>query len=262
MIRNFTLRELIVSLVPGFILVGGTWYCHRACIESLFPTVAASEQLKSLVILLASVSAGVTIHSLSDVPVVLIVGNDRSPPSNNRFGRFLKFVGRVFWFRTIADPRSEAFNAYLGSLREGRNPMFLRMVHDWAGMTEESLLSLRNTVIAHQHLVAHLRALSPESHLANDELLTPVHYSSSLFISVAALIPVLLCVPLTGSFDRLDHPTLLVIILAAATYFAAVLLAYVFKRRVRQYFKRILTLALHFYMVNGGDGRKATVEKR
>jgi hypothetical protein len=243
-----------MSLVPGSILMAGIWYFHRSYIAQLFPLVDAEKELKILFFLVGAYSAGITINSVADTPIALMIRNMGCRGPGGWVRRIAKVVGRAFWFRLMPDPRVAGMRAYLDCPNATRRSDFCHMVMAWTGMSPQDLATNRNKIIAHQHLVAHLKALCVESCKANENLLIPVHYSASLLLAVIALIPVLLASLLSGAFAQLDHPLLVVSVMATLLYGSSVLLSYVLKRQARRYFRCVITLALHWYLVSHPKG--------
>ncbi len=88
---GINLREVASKVVPGGLLVAGTWYLHRAFLMKRFPSVAGdvaslgqeslAVEVRLLLCLVAAAVAGIVIGHISDIAIALFVDDqsDRTP---------------------------------------------------------------------------------------------------------------------------------------------------------------------------------------
>lgn len=138
---DFTIRRFIDTLVPGFIVITSLWYLYRPYINKYFPLIAfapsqeglfeVSNELKLVLILIASVFTGVIVNHFADVPVALMYKRDDK--NNNKDWStwdykfkyaIIRFLGHCLLFRFFIwkDPRKKQWTD-MQSLQEKTHSM-------------------------------------------------------------------------------------------------------------------------------------------
>lgn len=239
---TLTFREFMIVCAPGGLFALITWALHYPLILRWLPVTNSSGCFKILAFIVVSVTVGATVESLCDVLVTLTTKRVGTEPW---YLRGAKWAIKPFFFIEYEDPRVSAFNGYVESRMRGRNQQLFDMVGTWADMTGADLAVDENKIVAHQHVVVHLKSLGEHSHQMEREMWQTMRYSGSLFLALAALQPLSILAVFTGPGSWAVRLSI-----ALGIYAAAVVLAYVFVRRTREYFARVLTLGLHCYMVS------------
>jgi hypothetical protein len=252
-------ERFLDQFVLGSAVVAGTWYLHRPFLLVYFPNIAPDRasaiqgvqfelELTFLMFIVGSICAGLLLTHTSDVATVALFADESSNEKSGRRHRWwLRQCARVVTFRTLPDPRVRAINRYLASPRRA---VFLRMLTDWAYSSEQTLERTNEAVVAHQHIVVHLRTRSAQTKSALDELYAPVTFAAGMFTAACALTLIALMSFWTSGLVeniRPVQPNSVKIGVTVGFYFGAVITGISFRRRFRDFCSNVLTVALHFH---------------
>lgn len=251
------LDRFVDQFVLGSIVVAGGWYLHRPFWLVYFPNLAPDRaggagqldlELALLMCAIGSICAGVIINHISDVATVALFRDEAASDKSARTHRlWLRRAGRIFTLWPTPDPRVRAIRRYLASSRRER---FLAMMSDWALTDAPRLQQSSECVIAHQHVVVHMRVASPATKAAIDELYAPVTFAGSMFVVACSLVLISALSFWTSSLVesvRQVQPNRVKFGIAAFLYVGALLTGVSFRRRFRDFCSSILTTALHFH---------------
>ncbi len=200
---DFSLRRFIDTFVPGFVVVIGIWYLYKPYFNKYFPVIAfdpakdfftISNELKLVLILIASVFAGVIVNHFADVPVAFIYKhyNDKEDCFDKlKWLAKLKYkmtslLGYCLLFRFFIskDPRKKAMDRYAVSARK---ESFNKMINDWTNTTLSQMKKRNEEVIVHQHICARVRTLTPFSSKLYSDCYAEVIFASALQVSLTIL---------------------------------------------------------------------------
>ena len=264
--NNLKLDRFLDQFVAGSVVFVGSWYLHRAVLLEYFPNLAGGAavtlggiDVKASAIFfgVGSVSIGVFLSHFADLLAVVAFNDAGDTTKSSRLSRrVLRFLGRIVTWGPSADPRVAPIERYLRSPR--RSP-FLLMMEDWS-MTTAETLELKNTsanmvnpseaIVAHQHLVARLRAQSDPARQFLLASYSSTRFAASLALAFTLLIPVAGVSFLTSELVESAHqvlPTHVRVASTAAVYMAAVVSLHAFRRKFTDFTASIVTSALHFY---------------
>lgn len=263
--ESIALDDVLEIFVAGGIFVIGSWYLNRSFLLEYFPVIAADFTSgepkiggKLALFVIVTLFSGFSISHAFDavLPLMLSVPEYRA----KRYKRLKTFI--FLLFRGVSwgverDPRIESINRYLES---SRRQWFLDMVDSWAKADENTLQSDIEKVKIHQHIVARLRAHSPESQVAVKEAYGLMSFSGSLFVALLLLLFVsILSILMNMAVTK--YPTYSLsqhIVFITIIYTITVAACYSFRRRMRTFFSQILTIALHFYDAAEGGKKLRT----
>ncbi len=256
---ELAVERIFTTFIPGALFLIGTWYLHRPFLLKYFPNLAGdpsqttglSTEFKLMVFLVLSFCIGLTFNQLSDLGVALLFKDDAtSEKSLRRTRRLFRSVWRLVAITLNLDPRTRAVTRYLNSPR--RLP-FLRMMEEWTGTNEELLQQRDEQIIAHQHVVLHLRALSDDSRRLLQDAQLHVVFSSSMLMAFLFLLPLAVFSIFTS--DIVDekvrvHFYRTLTFCIGLIYLGVVATSYSLKRQFKQFCNYVLTLALHFHQLS------------
>jgi hypothetical protein len=265
---SLTFEKFLEVLLPGIIVVVGTWYLHRPLITKYFPLISSSftkagisssgVSLRLLTVLLGSIVVGLIINHLADIAIVGIIQDDANTEKSKRKSRgLLRILFSIFTFKPADDPRKLAINRYLNSKRKNR---FLEMMENWAGVSEEDLYSQEELVPAHQHIVARMKVLSDGTRSLVQELFSHTMHSAALFLALVFLLLINFLSYLTAyslSGDTIVHSYSSLLMSSFIIYCGTVISCYALKRRFRHFCSQVITLGLHAH-----HQEKATLESK
>lgn len=257
---EITFERFLEVLVPGAILTVGTWYFHRPFLMVFFPAIASDTAIlgvtggtlgsKAGLFLIASVCVGVIVNCMADVAVVCTV---RDASQSDKATRRIRSIVRLFAWPFILvpsrDPRVHVIGRYMSS---SRRAAFLRMVRAWTGCDETALANADGIILAHQHIITHLKVVSSDIRAVLSDIYQPVRIASAVFIASALLVPVGLLSFLSASFVQARvavHPWPILMILTIAAYAFALVSGYSLRRHFRHFCSQSVTLALHQFMI-------------
>lgn len=254
-------EKFIDQFVLGAIVCAGVWYLHRPFLFVYFPSIAPDRgastigshldvDLALVLFAVAAVCVGALIIHASGF-ATMVVFRDAQQEGTGRRGRrhFLHRLGRICSWRLWPDPRIRSIERYLVSPR--RVP-FCAMMSEWSLSSPSALKDPGEALIAHQHLVARLRALSPATRQAVDELHAPVTFGGGLFVALCILVVAAGLSFWTGAMvERVlpVHPNAVKMTIMFGLYGLAVVSALSFQRRFQDFAEQVVTTALHFHQV-------------
>jgi hypothetical protein len=262
-------ERFLDQFVLGSAVVAGTWYLHRPFLLVYFPNVAPDRspttqgvqfelELTLVMFVIGSICAGLLLTHISDVVTVAVFSDESNTEKSARRHRWwLRQCARVVTFTTLADPRVQAMGRYLSSPR--RTP-FLRMLADWANSSEQMLEGTDEKVVAHQHVVVHLRTHSASTKKSLNELYAHVHFAAGLFTVACTLTLIALMSFWTSGLVenvRQVQPNSVKLSVTLCFYLASVLTGISFRRRFRDFCSNVLTVALHFHMESRNHVRRS-----
>ncbi|MBV9959598.1 MAG: hypothetical protein JO360_14325 [Acidobacteria bacterium] len=263
---EIALERIFGTIIPGALFVLGAWYLHRPFLLRYFPNIAGDPsqanvigtEFKIAIFIVVAFSIGLILNQLSDIGIVLLFKDDAiSPKSSRKVRRIVRLFWRVIVFtRIYQDPRTRAVTRYLESPRRVR---FLRLMEDWAGTNEDALKSPNEVIVAHQHVIFHLRVHSETSRRLLDNAYLPVIFSSSILAAFVLLVPVVILSFWTSEIVdegiRVHfYRTLLGVL--ALIYAGVAISSYSLKRQFKQFCHYVLTLALHLHELPEHDSEK------
>jgi hypothetical protein len=267
---EFKVDRFVDQFVIGSIVFLGAWYLHRPFWQTYFPNVAGDPSRPStpfdaeialVLFVVGSVVLGVLLSHSADLAVVVSFAEETSISSRRPHRRWLRLLARPFTLVPARDPRVRVVERYLASPRK---EMFSSMVCAWAMSEPGSLHEKTEAVIVHQHLVAHLRALSERTKAAVEEAYAPVAFAAALFLAFCAL-ALISALSFWSAWAVSNvtkvQPIGVQLLVTALVYLAAVVAARSVRRRFRDFANAVVTMALHFYlaeqMISDGRGRSA-----
>ena len=123
-------------------------------------------------------------------------------------------------------------------------------MEDWAGTTDEGLIGRAEMIVAHQHIVVHLKTISDKSKRLLNEAELPVVFSSSVLMAFVLLIPIAALSFWTANLvdEKITvHLFKTLAVSVGLLYLGLLLSSYSLKRQFKQFCNYVLTLALHFH---------------
>lgn len=259
MLPEFKVDRFVDQFVIGSLVFLGAWYLHRPFLQTYFPNLAADPAARAaapfeadiaiVLFVVSSVVIGVLLTHTADVAIVASFVGNQTGRLDRSHRRLLRFVARPFTVSPAIDPRVNVIERYGHS---PRREMFLAMLDEWAMTDEETIKDAGEAVLAHQHLVAHMRARNDRTRAAVDEAYAPVMFAAALFLAFCALVVIALLAFWTAflvSDVRKVQPTGVLAATALGLWWAAVMTGYSLRRRFRDFCNGIVTTALHFYIV-------------
>ena len=263
-------EHFLQVFMPGAIIVAGAWYLHRPFLMKYFPAIAsevsqpgtsgASFGLRALVLVVLCLCAGVLTSQLADVAVVGLVTDGSTSIKARRWDRGLwRFCFRAFIFSRRPDPRVHVIKQYLNSRRK---EWFLEMMTEWADTDEKALASPDESIKAHQHIIAHLAALSEQAQKSVKDAYAEVLMSSSLFLSLFALLVLADTSIWSNSAVRYSvptQPTSILLTLTIFIYFICCVAAVVVRRRFANFCASSITRAIHYHRISRGRSNENPV---
>ena len=251
------MEALLEIFVAGGIVILGAWYLNRPVLFEYFPAIAQDVNAmgesklggKALVFVILVLFAGVIITHLFDAVLPLIIENHRIRGAKGiKIKKILSYLLLIVSAPTLKDPRAVAIDRYMNS---PRRDWFLQMAMDWSKTDEHKLQEHTEKVIVHQHLVNRLRVHSEDSRKVLQDAYQQLTFAGSIFIAV------LLLLPFTGlafwSQTLVDNTKYKVYSSAQLWYFLATiwffsaLSCYSLKRRARNFYSQVVTIAIHFH---------------
>ncbi len=252
--------------MPGGVFVVAVWYLHRPFLLKYFPYIAsevgeggATGGIKTLIFIIAATCFGIFINYFADIAVVAIVYDDaESKKAERKARRFLRTIYRIFSIKVEPDPRTNAILRYLDS---DKKEQFIKMMEDWTWTNEEKLRNPNGAILAHQHIMSRMNALSDRSRNVVQEIyMHNVLFPASLFTVTSFLLPITLASFFTsyivGTEEIKVHPTHVLIVLCFLVYCFGVITAYSVKRRFKHFCSHLITIALHFYYQDNKDSNR------
>ena len=264
---ELTLERFFEVFVPGVLIAIGTWYFHRPFLQIYFPVIAADHSLldgisgnigsKAFAFSVLVLALGVICNHFSDLALVGLIEESYASDKTRRWSRrVFKWMLKPVVFISAPDPRIHAIRRYQSSPRA---PIFQCMISNWCMMDGAALHSPNSAIIAHQHVLARLRVLSPESRRMVAELYSPVSVAASLFVASALLVPIGVLSFLSRMIvvNRTQvQPLLVTIVLVSGAYLLAIIMGVSLRRRFRHFCAQVLTLGLHCFLENQGIMKK------
>ncbi|MCP4600794.1 MAG: hypothetical protein GY847_09725 [Proteobacteria bacterium] len=260
---GITFDRFLGTFAPGALLIFGAFYLHRPFLIKHFPYIAGdpsetnailSGEGRTLLFSVAAICIGVVLNQLSDIAVVAVVEGESGVNRPKRVYRVLaRIFSRIFCFKPMQDPRRYIVTRYIES---PRSDIFLKMMRAWAYTEHDMLKENGEPAIAHQHIVARLKSLSDHSRLMLKEMITPLDFAASLFMSCGSLFLVALVAPLTArsvAEDIVVHKPQVYVALIIATYLLALIACFNLRRRIKMFFCHSMTIGLHFYINQRSD---------
>lgn len=270
---EFTFRKFFDTFVPGFVVVFGIWYLYKPYINKYFPliafnpllqndTTAVSNELKLVLILIASVFLGIVVNHFSDIPVALlykykdgkIVSKETCTDKWKR--RCICFCGNCMILRLFVknDPRKIAMARYSMSRRKN---IFNSMLSDWCNSDVNTMLKNDEEIILHQHLCVKIRTLTPFLSKLFNDCYSEVIFASSLQLSnmiIFLLTFFLLLLNLYHDFFDINSQLSLkfientsLVFLLVIEFIFLLITTYSVMRSFRHFSNQILTIAFHVY---------------
>lgn len=279
---EFTFRKFFDTFVPGFVVVFGLWYLYKPYINKYFPLIAfdplqlndntaVSNELKLILILIASIFLGIIINHFSDIPVALMYKYKDSKKnalkltgSDKLKYYFIRCIGVLLILRLFVknDPRKIAMIRYSNSRR--RN-IFNSMLSDWCNSNINTMLKNNEEITLHQHICVKIRTLTPFSLKLFDDCYSEVIFASSLQLSnmiIFCLTLVLLLLNLYHDFYDISSQLSLkfientnLIFLLGFEFIFLFITTYSVMRSFRHFSNQILTIAFHLY--NNSNSKKS-----
>lgn len=277
---DFTFRRFIDTFVPGFVVVIGLWYLYKPYFNKYFPVIAydpanigptfandlfaMSNELKLILVLIASVFIGVIVNHFADLPIACIYKHYEMKA--NMEGRkyiikakahIISVLGCLLLFRFIIsdDPRRPAINRYIKS---SRRDSFCSMVHEWTKTTISEMKNKKDEVIVHQHICYRIRTINPFTSKLYDDCYSEVIFASSLQVALIILfIATLLLLGLNIYHDTCDPESELtlnfianknLIIILILEYALILVVTYSLVRSFRHFSSKVLAIAYQIYI--------------
>jgi hypothetical protein len=254
-------EKVMGTFVPGAFFSLGAWYLHRSFLLKYFPNIAGdptvvsfgglSTEVKALLFVFISFCIGIVFNHFADIGVAVLFRDDaKTDKAHRKFRNVIRRICQAFTITLNQDPRTRSITRYLQSPRRER---FLQMMKEWAGTDETKLKEENEEIVAHQHVVVHLRVMSEKSNKLVADAYFPVTFSASILVAFICLFFVAALSFFTSeAVDEqvrvLFYKTLAGILIFI--YGGMVLSNYILRRQFRQFCHHALTLAFHFHEVN------------
>jgi hypothetical protein len=258
-------RFLDQAVCGGVVFVGG-WYLHRRFLFEYFPSMAGDRsglgsqaleaELAIIMALLSAVALGVMLSHVADIALVACFDEHAAGKRNRAYLASFRTTSRPFTLGARTDPRVDAIGRYLSSPRANQ---FSAMLREWAMTTPGALQNREEAVVAHQHIVAHLRTLNSDAKAAVEQLYEQVMFAATLFLSLVVLFFVGLASFFTAAFvDVSLRGTMVRIVATLLIYGAAVVAGISLRRKFREFSHSVLTLGLHFFVAMSATSTSAS----
>jgi hypothetical protein len=263
MLPDFKVDRFVDQFVIGSLVFLGAWYLHRPFLHKYFPNLAADpasrapaqfdSQVAIALFIVASVVVGVLLTHTADVAIVASFIREPTGKLDRSHRRWLRAFARPFTLMPALDPRVSVVARYRDS---PRGQVFLRMLQDWSMSTSEGIQRPDEAILAHEHLVAHLRTMNEHTRAAVEEAYAPVMFAGALFLAFCALVVIsalsFWTAPLVSELRKVQ-PTAVRVVTTVFLYIGAVMTGYSLRRRFRDFCNGIVTTALHFYLTSLED---------
>jgi len=254
-------ERILQVFMPGTIVVAGIWYLHRPLLMKYFPALAADSVLseigaasigaRTIVLVIACTCIGVILNQMADIAVVGLVEDESDSEKARRKERALvRLAFRIFTFRRGPDPRVRVIARYMDS---PRRTWFSEMVQDWAGTEAGKLNQRQEAIITHQHILAHMAALSDQSRNAVKEAYSEVTMVASLFLALAVLFATAVSSLVSSFFLQFPvatQPKSVLLVATAIIYGVTLASAYAVRRRFAHFCALTITQALHYFRLS------------
>src|SRR4051812_1115713 len=257
MMPDFKVDRFVDQFVIGSLVFLCAWYLHRPFLHKYFPNLAAGAALRTpqfdsqiaiALFIVGSIVIGVLLTHTADVAIVASFIREPTGKLDRSHRRWLRAIARPFTVMPALDPRVSVMSRYRDS---PRRQLFLRMLTDWSMSGLEEVERPDEAVVAHEHLVAHLRTMNERTRAAVEEAYAPVMFAGALFLAFCALVIIsalsFWTAPLVSELRKVQ-PTAVRVATTAILYIGAVLTGYSLRRRFRDFCNGIVTTALHFYL--------------
>jgi len=259
-------ERFVDTMAPGALFVAGFWYLNRPFLSVYFPVAAGdlmdsgafSAEARLIMFFLVAICCGTTVRHLSDVAIRLLVREEGSPKRASWRKRAARALFRIVSIVPLPDPRVDSVQRYLISPQ--RKWLFGEMVRDWAHSTPADASRPQEAVLIHQHLATRIRAIEGVDMRTVERAEKDMRYAASLLTASLLLIPVSLMAfgtsyladrrilgVLRGESIAQGSDFLPEVVMAVCVLLVCMFLCYGLRRKVRDYFALIPTLALHCY---------------